>query len=143
MKALVPASAQSEGSDVEGEVTSELDSGIKVALDKWSGGQIGWPDVWLSLAILAIAVCLAYLVRRLILRSTRTLDGSAAAAVAFIGQIVSAGIYLFAAAIVLEVLGFTLGPVLILGLLVVVLLIVLRPIVQNLSSYPTKIRLRC
>ena len=72
--------------------------------------------------------------RRIIKRSTRSLDGSAAAAVAALGQLISVGIYLFAIAVVLEVLGFTLGPVLIIALIVVVLLIVLRPIVQNLGS---------
>ena len=122
------------GGDVEGDLTSEVDSTIKVALDKWSIGQIGWPDVWLAIAVFAFAILLAYLVRRLIKRSTRSLDGSAAATIAVLGQIVSVGIYLFAIAIVLEVLGFTLGPVLIIALLVVVLLIVLRPVVQNLSS---------
>ena len=123
-----------DGGDVAGDLASEVDSGIKVALDKWSIGQIGWPDFWLAIAVFAAAVLLAYLIRRLIKRSTRSLDGSAAAAIAVLGQMVSVGIYLFAIAIVLEVLGFTLGPVLIIALLVVVLLVVLRPIVQNLSS---------
>ena len=126
--------APDDGGNDEKDIASEVDSGIKVALDKWSIGQIGWPDVWLSVAIFGAAVALAYLVRRLIRRSTYALEGPAAATLALVGQIVSIGIYLFAVAVVLEVLGFTLGPVLIVGLLVVVLLVVLRPIVQNLSA---------
>ncbi|MGI9603475.1 MAG: mechanosensitive ion channel domain-containing protein, partial [Acidimicrobiales bacterium] len=118
----------------DGDLTTEIDNTIKVALDKWSVGQIGWPDFWLALGVLAIAVVLAYLVRRFIRYSTGALDGTAAAAVALTGQLVSVGIYLFAVALVLEILGFTLGPVLILGLLVVVLFLVLRPLVQNLTS---------
>lgn len=66
--------------------------------------------------------------------STRQLDGPAAAAVALIGQIVSIGIYLFATALVLEVIGFAIGPAVIVVLLAVAILLLLRPIVQNLSS---------
>lgn len=123
-----------DGGDVEGGVASELESGIKVALDRWSIGQVGWPDFWLAVGVFAAAVFLAFLVRRIIKRSARALDGSAAAGIAALGQLISVGIYLFAIAIVLEILGFTLGPVLVIVLILVVLLVVLRPVVQNLSS---------
>ncbi|MGI9643758.1 MAG: mechanosensitive ion channel family protein [Ilumatobacteraceae bacterium] len=122
-----------EGDDVGG-LASELESGVQVAIDRWSSGQIGWTDVWIGLGIFVAATVLAFAVRRLIRHSTRTLDGSAAAAVNLLGQIVSIGLYLFAIALVLEVLGFTLGPVLIIALVVVVVLLVLRPVVTNVSS---------
>ena len=131
---LSPFTPPDGGGGDEGDIASEFDSEIKVALDNWSIGQIDWPDVWLSVAIFGAAVALAYLVRRLIRRSTSALEGPTAATLAVVGQIVSIGIYLFALAVVLEVLGFTLGPVLIVGLLVIVLLVVLRPIVQNFSA---------
>ena len=125
---------QGSGTDVESELLQEIDSGIKVTVDRWATGQFGWRDLWLALGIFAGAAFLAYVVRRLIKYSTRQLEGPAAAAMTLIGQVISIGIYLFATALVLEVIGFTLGPVLIIALLAVAVLLILRPIVQNLSS---------
>ena len=51
-----------------------------------------------------------------------------------ISQLISVGIYAFSLAIVLEILGFTLGPVLIIIALGFVLLIVFRPVIVNLSA---------
>lgn len=128
------SSGDSGSSGADGGASSEVDDAINVVVDNWSVEQVDWADVGVAVAVLAVAVGLAYLVRRLIRRSTRRLEGTAAAAVAMTGQLVSIGVYLFATAIVLEILGFTLGPVLIIGLLVIVLFLVLRPVIQNLTS---------
>lgn len=123
-----------DDSGTEGGLITEVENEVKVVLDRWSVGQLDWSDVWAAVAVLVVAVGAAFVVRRVIRRSTRSMDGAAASAVSMIGQIVSVGIYLFAVAIVLEILGFTLGPVLIIALLAVILLVVLRPVVQNLSA---------
>jgi small conductance mechanosensitive channel len=123
-----------DDSGTEGGLITEVENEVKVVLDRWSVGQIDWSDVWAAVAVLIVAVGLAFVIRRVIRRSTRSMDGAAASAVSMIGQIASVGIYLFAVAIVLEILGFTLGPVLIVALLAVILLVVLRPVVQNLSA---------
>jgi small conductance mechanosensitive channel len=121
-------------STVEGGLLQEVENEVKVVLDRWSIGQIDWSDLVIAVAVLVGAVALAWIVRRLLKRSARRMEGVAASAVGLVGQLASIGIYLFAGAIVLEVLGFTLGPVLIVILLVVLLVIALRPVLQNLSS---------
>lgn len=127
-------SVPADGGTVETGLLQEVENEVKVVLDRWSVGQIDWSDVAVGAVVVLVAVAVAWLVRRLIRRSARTMEGAAASALTLIGQLVSVGIYLFAFAIVLEVLGFSLGPVLIVILLVVVLLFALRPVVQNLSA---------
>ena len=76
----------------------------------------------------------AYGVRRITRRSGRELEATSATALNLIGQLISIGIFAFALAIALDVLGFTLGPVLILALLLFVLWVVFRPLIVNVSS---------
>lgn len=126
--------AQETDTDLGSDVLSELESEVRVVVDRWSMGQVGWPDLLLSAGVVLGAAVAGYFARRLIKRATRDWEGPAAAAAAMIGQLVSVGIYLFAVALVLEILGFSLGPVLIVVLVVAVILVLLRPIVENLSS---------
>jgi len=121
-------------SELPDEVISELDSELRVVIDKWSTGNLGWSDLLVATGIAFAAVALAYLARRVLRRATREWEGPAAAGATVIGQLVSVGVYLFAAAVILEVLGFSVGPVLVLVLLFAAIFLVLRPIVQNLGS---------
>ncbi len=82
----------------------------------------------------AVAAAAAWIMRRLINRWSRRLEGSAAAAASLLGQLLSLGLYLLATVIALEILGFSLGPVLIIIVVLVVVLLFLQPVVKNLSS---------
>lgn len=116
------------------ELISDVETEIEVLVDRWSTGSIGWSDIIAALVVVACSVAVAWLVRRLLRRFSTSWEGPAAAALDMIGQLVSVGIYLFGAAIVLEIFGFTGGPVLVLALLTLVFFLFLRPVVENLSS---------
>jgi len=120
--------------DSDGTLVSDVGSQIKVAVDRWSAGQIGLSDLAVAAGIVAVAATAAWLVRRLSVRWTRRLEGPTATAGLVIGQLASAAIYLFAVALVLEVLGFGLGPVVIIVLILAVAVMFLRPLIQNMSS---------
>ncbi|MGI9623206.1 MAG: mechanosensitive ion channel family protein [Acidimicrobiales bacterium] len=122
------------GSDIEQEISDSVDSELTVVLDRWSTGQVDWPDLAAAIGVIAVAALLAYAVRRGIRRSARELDGVSSTALNLVGQLVSVGLYAFAIAIALGMLGFTAGPVLVLLALGFVLLIVFRPMIANLSS---------
>ena len=117
-----------------GVLISDVESEIKVLIDRWSVGIIGWTDIILAVAVMAGSAAVAWLVRRLLKRSTASWEGPAAAAVVVIGQVVSVGIYLVGAAVAMEIFGFNMGPVLVLVFLATVVLLFLRPVVENLSS---------
>jgi small-conductance mechanosensitive channel len=120
------------GSD--GGLISDIGSEIRVAVDRWSAGQIGLTDVLVALGLLAAAALGAWVVRRVTARLTEGLEGPASTASVVVGQLISVAIYLFAMALVLEVLGFSLGPVVIIVLIVTLVVMFLRPLIQNLSS---------
>jgi len=122
-----------EGSG-DGDLISKIGSEIEVTIDRWSAGQIGLPDVVAAGVVVLVAVVSAWFVRRLTARSTSHLEGSAATASLVLGQLASAGIYLLAAGFVFEILGFSLGPLIVLVVVGVVVLLFLRPLIQNLSS---------
>lgn len=125
---------QSDGDNTGGGLVSEVGNEIKVALDRWSVGQLGLADVLVAGAVLLVGGLSAWLASRLAKRLARRRDGVARAAIATTGLLLGSSIVLFASAIALEVLGFSLGPILVLILLVVAALLLLRPLMTNLSS---------
>ncbi|MDX2381009.1 MAG: mechanosensitive ion channel [Acidimicrobiia bacterium] len=134
MHTVTPTPPPTDTTTTDGGLLEEVENEVKVVFDRWSVGQVDWADVLTGAIVVVAAVAIAWLVRRLIRRSAQKTEGAVASALTLIGQLVSIGIYLFALAIVLEVLGFSLGPVLIVIMLVLVLLFALRPVVQNLSA---------
>ncbi|MGI9614235.1 MAG: mechanosensitive ion channel family protein [Acidimicrobiales bacterium] len=116
------------------DLVSGVGTELEVGVDRWSTGQIGLADVVVAGAVLAVAVVGAWIVRRIFDRMASRLDGPAATASLIGGQVVSVAIYLFAAAIVLEIMGFSLGPVVVLVTVVVVGLLLLQPVIWNLSA---------
>jgi small-conductance mechanosensitive channel len=125
---------QSTEPSSDGDLVSEVGSEIKVTLDRWSAGQIGLSDFVVAGTIIALAALLAFVVRRLTRRWADKLEGSAATAGLVIGQLLSAAIYLVAVGLVLEVLGFGLGPVVMIVLVLAVGVMFLRPLISNMSS---------
>ncbi len=111
-----------------------IGSEISVAIDRWSAGQIGFGDVVIAGGVLAAAFVGAFIIRRLASRWTAGLEAPAAAAGVVLGQISSVLVYVIAAALVLEILGFGLGPVVIIVLVVALAAMILRPILHHLSS---------
>ena len=116
------------------DLVSNVGNEIKVTLDRWSVGQLGVQDLLAAAAVIAVGVVLAWVLTRLIRRRSRKLTGGAGTAVRTLEKLVAVSINLFAAALALEILGFSLGPILVIVLVVVVLALVLRPMITNLSS---------
>ena len=116
------------------DLVSEVGTEIEVTIDRWSVGQIGWTDVVAAVAVFVLAALVAWVVRRLVGRWTKEWDGPAAAVASLLGQLLSLGLYLFATVIALEILGFSLGPVLIIIVLIILVYLFMQPIVRNLSS---------
>lgn len=123
-----------EGDDTSGNLVSEVGNEIKVTLDRWSVGQLGVGDLIVATAVIVVGAVLAWLASRLAKRIARRYEGAARTAIATVGLLLGSSVMLLAVAVALEVLGFSLGPVLVLILLVVVALLLLRPLITNLSS---------
>mgnify|MGYP001815660367 CR=1 FL=1 len=115
-------------------LVSDVGSEIKVTLDRWSVGQLGVSDLLAALAVVVAGFVVAWLLRRLIHRGARNVRGAALVAVETVGKLAGAFVHLLAAALALEILGFSLGPILILILITIVVLLLLRPMITNLSS---------
>lgn len=120
----------SDGEDLASGVGRE----IKVGLDRWSVGQVGLVDLLIATAVVGVGVLLAWLARTVARRVGRRTSGAAHATFAVIGILMGSVCVLFAISIALEILGFGLGPILVLILIVVVGLLLLRPMMTNLSS---------
>ena len=116
------------------DLVSGIGSEIKVGIDRWSSGQLGFGDLVIAVGILAVAAASTWLVRRLSDRWTTDLEGPAATAGVLIGQVATVGIYLFAIALILEVFGFGLGPIVVIILIITLAVMALRPMIKNLSS---------
>jgi small-conductance mechanosensitive channel len=138
MKHVAAASLLAQGDDGEsgsgGTLLSDLGDEIKVTLDRWSVGQLGLADLVVAAAVLVTGALLAWLASRVIKRVARRNEGAARAAIATVGLLVGSAIVLLASALALEVLGFSLGPILVIILITIVALLLLRPLVTNLSS---------
>lgn len=129
-----PSDDTSTGDGSNEDLVSGVGSEIKVTLDRWSAGQLGVVDLIAAGAIVAAGFILAWLLNRIIRRSTRQLTGAALTAMGTIGQLAGGSIVLLAAALALEVMGFGLGPILVLILIAVVAVLLIRPMITNLSS---------
>ncbi len=133
---LLSLLAQTTNSNGEGQgdLLGELGSEIRVVLDRWSAGQIGLADLAIGAGVLAVAALASFLVRREARKMTARMDAPAATAGLVVGRLVALGIYLFATGLVLEVLGFTLGPVLMIALVIWAALVFARPLMHDLNS---------
>ena len=118
----------------DGDVVLDVGNEIRVTLDRWTAGQLGFADLVAASIVMAVGFTLAWLVKRLIRRAASNLTGAALTSVRTMAQLAGGSIVLFASAVALEILGFSLGPVLILILIAVVALLLLRPMITNLSS---------
>lgn len=116
------------------DLLSEVGSDIRVVLDRWSAGQIGIYELLIAAGIVAVAALASWLVRRQARRLTSHLEAPAATAGLVIGRLASLGIYLLALALILEVLGFSLGPVVILVLVVWAAVVIAKPLMLDLNS---------
>lgn len=125
-----PATTPPPTDDLLGGIGDE----VRVGVDRWSAGQIGLLDLGVAAGVVALAILASWLVRRVARRYGRQRGGVGRSAVEAIGQCVSIAILLFASALVLEILGFGLGPVVVLVLIVVFTALFLRPIITNLSG---------
>jgi small-conductance mechanosensitive channel len=113
---------------------SEVGQEIEVVVDRWSSGQIGLADVVAAVIVLAVVAVIAWIARRVLARVAKGADGPAATAALVGGQLVSAALYLLGTSLALEIFGFTFGPILILILTAVLGLLLLQPLISNLSA---------
>jgi len=127
-------SGDQSGGDSNNDLVSDVGSEIKVTLDRWSVGQLGLSDLLVALGVIAGGFVVAWFLRRLINRGARNMTGAALTAAGTVGKLAGAFVHLLSAALALEILGFSLGPILILILIAVVVLLLLRPMITNLSS---------
>ena len=127
--------AQPPDSDQDPGLVRELGDEVRVVLDRWSVGQLGLSDLLVAAILLAVGALLAWLASRIARRYARRIDGGPLrASIVSAGLVVATGLVLVAASLALEVLGFSLGPVLVLILLAAVVLLLVRPLLTNLSS---------
>lgn len=120
--------------DSGGDLVSDVGTEIKVTLDRWSVGQLGVSDFLAAAAVVATGFVVAWVLRRLIQRGARRMTGAARTAIGTLGKLVGVSVHLLAAALALEILGFSLGPILILILIAILAILLLRPMITNLSS---------
>lgn len=118
----------------DGDLVSDIGGEIKVTLDRWSIGQLGVGDLIAAAAVLLVGFAVAWLVHRLVRRSSGQLAGAAKTGAETIGKLLSASVCLVALAFSLEILGFSLGPILMLLLVIIVAVLLLRPLITNLSD---------
>jgi small conductance mechanosensitive channel len=117
-----------------GTIVSDIGSEIKVTLDRWSVGQLGVSDLIAAAAVILLGFIVARVLKWLMLRGARKVNDQSLAAVGALARLAGVGVHLVAAAIALEMLGFSLGPIFILLLIAIVVLLALRPLITNLSS---------
>lgn len=123
---------QSDGD--AGDLASEVGDEIRVTLDRWSAGALGVTELVIAGGVIVAAALLAWFTSRIAKRLARRFDGAARTALETIGLVVGSSIVLFALSIGLEVLGFSLGPILVLILIAIAALLVLGRLMTNLSS---------
>ena len=116
----------------DGDIVSDVGNEIRVTLDRWTAGHLGIADLVAASIVMAVGFVLAWFVKWLIRRAADKLSGTALASVGAMAQLAGGSVVLLAGVFALEILGFSLGPVLI--LIGVVALLLLRPMITNLSS---------
>ncbi len=129
-----PPSAGDGSQDDRGDLVSEIGDEIRITFDRWSLGQLGVADLLAAVIVVAAGLVVGWIVRRAVRRSASRLVGGAATAVDTFGRLLAIGANLVAAAIALEILGFGLGPILVLVLIAIMAILLLRPMLTNLSS---------
>ena len=129
-----PSDDTSTGDTSDEDLVSNLGNEIKVTLDRWSVGQLGIVDLIAAVVVVGAGFVLAWLANRIVRRVARNLSGAALTAMGTIGQIAGGSIILLAIALALEILGFGLGPILVLIFVAVVAVLLIRPMITNLSS---------
>lgn len=122
------------GDSPGGDIVADVGNEIRITLDRWTAGQLGIADLVAASIVMAVGFVLAWLIKRLIRRAAGNLSGTALASVGAMAQLAGGSVVLLAGVFALEILGFSLGPVLILILIAVVALLLLRPMITNLSS---------
>jgi small conductance mechanosensitive channel len=125
---------QSDGDSTSDDLASTLGREITVTLDRWSLGHLGLEDLLVAGVIIVVGVVAAWLASRVTRRIARRHVGAKRAAIAATGPALGSTIATFAVALALEVLGFGLAPLLVLLLLLIAVILVLRPLMTNLSS---------
>ncbi len=133
---LISFLAQTTDSSTEEQqdLFSELGSEFEVVIDRWSAGQIGVSELLIGAAIVAVAAVAGWIVRSQARRLTAEMEAPAATAGLVIGRLVTLAIYLLALSLILEVLGFSLGPVVILVFIIWAAVVIARPLMLDLNS---------
>lgn len=126
--------AQASDTTAGGDLVSELGDEIEVALNRWSVRQLEVTDLIAAASVVAVGVVLAWLARGISRRIARRTTGTARSAIAVAGLLIASSVVLLAFALALEMLGFSLGPILVIVFVAVVTLLLLRPLIINLSS---------
>lgn len=108
---------------------------IRVVSDEFDLSTITTADLVFALAALVSSVFIAQIVKRILRRVLTDIDGMPELAGDVIARIISYGIMLLGAVVALEALGFSVGPVGSLLLIVtIVLLISAKPLFQDLGA---------
>lgn len=115
-------------------LVDELGDEIRVTLQRWSVGQLGLADLVTAAVVVGAGAVVAWLLSRMVRRYARRLDGNARDALVTLGLIMATGVVLVSVALAMEVLGFSLGPILVMILIALVILLLTRPLLTNLSS---------
>jgi small-conductance mechanosensitive channel len=117
-----------------GDIADGVGDELEVTLDRWSAGEIGLVDILAAAVVVGLAFLSVWIVRRVARRYGGAETGVAREVTAGIGRLVAIGIWLFALALVLEILGFGLGPVVTLVVLAAIVVLFISPIITNLST---------
>jgi small-conductance mechanosensitive channel len=107
---------------------------LTVTLDRWSAGEVGLADILAAASVAVLALLSAWIVRRVARRFGGAEAGVGREVAAGVGRLVSIGIWLFAVALVLEILGFGLGPMVTLLVLAAIAVLFISPIITNMST---------
>ena len=116
------------------DVVSGLGEEVQVTVDQWSAGQIGLVDAAIAGGVIGVAFAIGWLIRKVMHRYGRRRGEIARSAFEAFGQLASAAVLLLSIALALEILGFGLGPIAMLVLIVVFAIQLLRPIFSNMST---------
>ncbi len=125
---------QPDGGTSNGTLVTDVVDEIQVTLDQWSLGQLGVVDLVAATAVVVVGIAGGWVVSRLLRRAARNTTGAARTAVDTVGRLVGSAVVLLAVAVALEILGFSLGPMLIVVVVGAVAVFLLRPLITNLSS---------
>mgnify|MGYP001812898303 CR=1 FL=1 len=127
-------SQQSGDGTSSGNLVSDVTNEIQVTLDQWSVGQLGVQELIAAAVVIALGSLGGWLASRLLRRAASQTTGAARAAVGTIGKLVGGSVTMLSIAAALEILGFNLGPALIVVVIGALAVFLMRPLLTNLSS---------